>query len=134
MRHAARRAIHDGGDDVAPAASHEYDEHRDHRAEAALEPARRADAEKCPHQEAEIEAADVDDEPFQDVDVATQVRPAHSARLVEMGVRPLQALAPAPLQPMAARPADSSTVRIDRVARRRFPMPATWATIRFRDV
>jgi len=112
----------------------ECDDQRDQRAQAALEATRRADAEERAHQEPEIEAPDVDEEAFQDVRVAPQVRPAHPAGLIEMGVRPLQAFAAASLQPTAAGPAYPPAVRIDRVARRRLAAPVTRPAIWFRDV
>src|SRR5574339_754095 len=129
MRHATRRAILDGGVDVAPATGDDGDERRDHRAETALKPARRADAEERAHQEAQVEAADVYEEALRDVRVAPQVRAAHPAGLVEMGVGPLQVFAPATLQPTAARPADPPAVRIDRVARIGLPAPAARSAI-----
>ena len=128
MRRTVRRAIDDWRGDVAPATqdrSADCDNQSDHRPQAALEAARRADADELPHQESEIEAADVDEEPFQDVRVATQVRPAQAARLIEMRVRPFQSLAPATLQPSTACPAYPSPVRVDGVARHRLPAPST---------
>ena len=75
-----------------------------------LEAAGRADANERPHQESEIEAADVDEEPFQDVRVATQVRTAHASRLIRDARLSFQSLAPATLQPTTARLAHPSLV------------------------
>jgi hypothetical protein len=75
MRRPVRRAIDDGRGDIAPATldmGADCDDPRDQHAQAALETARRADADERPHQESEIESADVDEEPFQDVRVAPE--------------------------------------------------------------
>ena len=54
------------------------------RDDAALQAARRADADQLPHEEAEIEAAGVDQQPLQNVRVPAEVHAAHPAGLVEM--------------------------------------------------
>ena len=76
-----------------------------------------------PHEEAQVEAADVDQQPFQDVRVPAQMRAPHPARLVEMRIRAFQPLAASPLQGVPARAADAPTIRIHRVARRRLLLP-----------
>src|SRR5688572_4948408 len=71
-----------------------------------------ADADEGPHHEAQVEAAAVDEESFQDVRVASQVRASHRAGLVEMRIRALQALATAPLQGAPTGAANTSTVGV----------------------
>ena len=52
--------------------------------EAALQAARRADSDQVPHDESEIEATCMNQDAFQDIRVAAQMRAAHAARVVEM--------------------------------------------------
>ena len=62
-----------------------------HRTESPLQATRRADANQLPHEEPEIEAARVDQQPLQNVRVSAEVDAVHAARLVEMREGPLQA-------------------------------------------
>ena len=50
-----------------PAAAQEADQRLHQRRRAALEAPRRADARQVPHEQPEIDAADLDEQPFQDV-------------------------------------------------------------------
>src|SRR5215212_5935330 len=81
-------------DDMRPQRAHESDERR----QPALHATWRADADEGPHQESQVEATDVHEEPFQDVRVAAKMRPPHSTGFIEMGVRSFQSLTAAPLQ------------------------------------
>jgi non-heme chloroperoxidase len=54
-----------------------------------LQAARRADAEACPHEESQIEPADMNEQPLQDVRVAPQMRPTQTTGLIEVCIRPL---------------------------------------------
>src|SRR4051794_7219695 len=77
------------------------EERRDHAHErryAALEATRCADADEGAHQQSQVEAANVDEEPLQDVRVAAQVRAPHRPGLVEMRVRTFQSLTALALQ------------------------------------
>ena len=48
--------------------------------------------------------------------MTTQVRPPHAARFVQVRRRPLQQFPAFPQQPLAARAANPSTIRVHRVA------------------
>src|SRR6266550_4233082 len=82
-----------------------------------LEATRRADANQLAHEQAEIEAGRVDQQPLANVLMSAEVHAAHPTRLVEMREGSLQALAAEPQQPLAARTANTTTIAIDRIAR-----------------
>ena len=65
---------------VAPAALHARPQHNHDGRQAPLQAPWRADADERPHQEAQVESADVHDEPFQDVRVAAQMGPPADSR------------------------------------------------------
>ena len=102
-----------------------------HVPSTALEAARRAAAIPPPHQQAEIEGAGVDEEPFEDVALPAQVRAAHPAGVVDMGERPLQMLAASSQQPLAALAAQTPAIAVDRPLRIGRGDPLTAAPIRF---
>ena len=56
-------------------------------------PARRADAEASPPEESQVESADVNEQPLQDVCVTAQMGSTQSTGLVEVRIRPLKVLA-----------------------------------------
>ena len=58
--------------------------------------ARRPAAHQLAHEQPEVETTSVDQEPFQNVRVPTQMHAAHPAGLIEMSKRPLQAFAAQP--------------------------------------
>ena len=51
---------------------------------------------QLPHEQPQIEAADVHEQPFQDVGMPAQMHAAHAAGVIEMGVGPFQPFAPLP--------------------------------------
>src|SRR5712691_9538081 len=63
----------------------EYQKRGDDDGGAALEAARRAHPDHLTHEESEIEAADVNQDPFENIRVAAQMRAAHAPGVV--GVR-----------------------------------------------
>ena len=63
------------------------DDERHTRGEMTLEPPRRADAHEGPHQESQIETADVHQEPLQNVVVTTEMRASQATRFVQVSVR-----------------------------------------------
>ena len=87
----------EGGPEAADARPHRNNEDRDRR-QVSLQAAGRADATPGAHEEAQVEPADVDAQPFQDIRVPPQMRAAHPTGVVEMRVRAFQSLTPAPLQ------------------------------------
>ena len=99
------------------------------RRQTSLQAPWRADADERPHQEGEVEAADVHEEPFQDVRVAAQMDAPHATGFVEMRVRSFQPLAAAPLQRPPTHAADTPPVRVHRGARRRLLRPVPPPTI-----
>ena len=118
-----------------PAASaQETDQRTDSRRRAALEAPRCAHARQLPHQEPEIEAADVHEQTFQDIGMPAQMHAAHPAGLVEMGVGPFQELAALSQQPVPARAPNATTIRIHRLLGRGLARPVAPPTIRLRHV
>ena len=117
-----------------PAAAQKADQRLHQRRRAALEAPRRAHARQVPHEQPEIDAADLDEHPFQDVGMPAQMHAAHPAGLVEMRVGPFQQLAPLPQQPFPACASDPSAVGIHGVPRRRLALPVPPAAVRLRDV
>ena len=91
------------------------------RRPAPLEAARRADADQCPHEEAQVEGACLDEQAFEDVRMPAHMRPPLAAGFVEMRVRPFEMFAPPPLQ---------SQPRAPRM-RRRLAYTASRATVFF---
>ena len=79
-----------------PTWAQEADQRVQKRGRAALEATRRTDARQLPHEQPQIEAADVHEQPFQDVGMPAQMHAAHAAGLIEMSVGPLQQFAPLP--------------------------------------
>ena len=73
---------------------------------AVLEATRRANARQVSHEQAEIQAAGVDEEALPDVGVPPQMHPAQAPGLVEMGVGSLEALAVVAEQALTAGPPD----------------------------
>ena len=96
--------------------------------------ARRTDARQLPHEQPQIEAADVHEQPFQDVGMSAQMHAAHAAGVIEMGVGPFQQFAPLPQQPFPARASDPPPIGIHRVPCRGLALPPTPAAVRLRDV
>ena len=76
------------------------------------------------HEGAQVEPADVDAQPFQDIRVPPQMRAAHPTGVVELRVRAFQSLSPAPLQGTPKRASNPSAIGVHRVARRRLRRPA----------
>src|SRR5215813_5882360 len=74
-----------------------------------LKPAGRADANQLPHEQPEIEAGRVDQQPLANVRMSAEVQASHPTRLVEMREGPFQALAAEPQQPLTARTANATT-------------------------
>ena len=88
---------------VHPQCDHQGDEGR----QTALKTARRAHADEGPHDEAQVESPGVDEQPFQDVRVASQVRSTEAASFVEMRIRSFQQLAAFPQQGQSTGAADA---------------------------
>ena len=61
--------------------------------QTSLQGARRPDPEHQPHQQPQVEPAHVDQQPLQDVGVASQVGAPHAAGLVQVSEGPLQQFA-----------------------------------------
>src|SRR6187200_1829999 len=95
---------------------------------------RRAAAGEGPHQESEIEAANVHEQALQDVRVPSQMRASHPTGFVEMRIWALQSLASAPLQPPSARATNPSTIGIDGVAGGGLLLPVPPSAIGLGDV
>ena len=73
---------------MPPTSAQEADQRVQKRRRAALEATRRTDARQLPHEQPQIEAADVHEQPFQDVGMPAQMHAAHAAGVIEMGVGP----------------------------------------------
>ena len=86
-----------------------------HVLSTALEAARCAPATHLPHEQAEIEGARVDQEPFENVAMPAQMCAAHAAGVVDMGERPFQVLATSAQQPLATPGAQPPAIGVDRL-------------------
>jgi hypothetical protein len=87
-----------------------------HGGKAPLQPSRCADADQLSHQQPEIEASGVNQQPLPNVGVAAEVHATHPTGLVEMGKRPFQSLTPESQQAQAPRAADAPTIAAHGVA------------------
>jgi hypothetical protein len=79
----------------------------------ALEPSRRAAAERLSHQNSEIEGARVDQPAFEDIRMAAQVSATHSASVVHVSEGPFDVLPTSTQEPLAAHPAHASPIPVD---------------------
>jgi len=102
--------------DCRPERPNQRQKARQARDESSLQPAWRADADQVPHEQSEIEAAGVNQQPLQDVRVTTEVHAPHAARLIEMGKRPFESLAAEPQQAQASWAANAPTIAVHGVA------------------
>ena len=101
---------------------------------AALETARRADASQPPHQQPEVEAGGVHEQPLEDVGMPPQMHTPHRAGFEEMGERAFQPFAALAQQALPAGATNAPAVAIDRGAGRGLAAPVPAAAIGFRDV
>src|SRR5579862_2251413 len=95
MRRERGLVIGAGCVDAAPAicdARPDRDDQGDDDGQPPLEAAWRTDAEAGAHEEPEIESADGDEQPFQDVRVTAQMRPTQPTGFIEVGIRSLEIL------------------------------------------
>ena len=89
-----------------PAAAQEAEQRAQKRRGAAVQALRRARVRQVRHEQAQVEAADLDERPFQDDGMPAQMYEPHPAGLVEMRFGPFQPFAPLPQQPFPARRGD----------------------------
>ena len=106
----------------------------DKGAGAALEAARRPDAQHLPHEQPEIQAADLQEHALEDVAVSAQVHPAQPPGGVEMRVGTFEAFTAPTQQPLPARAANPPPVGIHRVTGHVLPAPVAPAAVRLRHV
>ena len=85
---------------------------RGHR--AALEATRRADARQLPHEQPEIEAADLHEHALQDVGMPAQMHAAHPSGLIEMRVGTFQPLGTHEPSDLIVRPAQTRATTVFR--------------------
>jgi hypothetical protein len=115
----------------------EYDEGDFERAGpqlVSLEPARRAAAERLPHENPEIEGARVDQQAFEDIRMPAQVSAAHPAGVVHVSERPFDVLPAATQEPLAAPPAHAAPIAVDGLLRLRRGRPVAAPAIGLGDV
>ena len=89
---------------------------------------------QLPHQQPEIEATDVHEQPLQDVVVSAQMHPPHPSGFEQMREGAFEPFPTLPQQPVAAGAPDPAAVGIHRIASGRLAAPVPSATVRFRDV
>src|SRR4051812_21917237 len=104
------------------------------RTEPSLQPSWRANADHLTHEEPEIEAARVDQQPLPNVAVAAEVHASHAAGFIEMGKRSFQAFTAEPQQSLTARASNATPIPVHRVARVGVLLPVPSPPIGFRDV
>src|SRR6516225_2200249 len=94
--------------------AHEIPQQTEHRRKcdrAALERARRANAEQLPHPQPQIERAGMHEQALPHVLVAAHVRPPEATGLIEMGTGSFQQFSPTAEQAVAADAADAPAIR-----------------------
>ena len=79
-----------------PKAPNQRDQRNKNGEDTPLEPARSAHADQLTHDESQIEAPRVDQQPLADVRLTAEVHTAHSAGLIEMSKRAFQPLTAEP--------------------------------------
>ena len=102
-------------------------EHLPHAPRSAL-------TEECAHDEAEIAAAHVNKQAFEDVLSTPKKQPAHTTSLEQMSIRAFEQLAALTPQRLSAVAANASTIGIHRLLCLRFVLPISTPAIRFGDV
>src|SRR5205085_11852307 len=95
-----------------PQGAYEHHKRGDGRPEPPLQPSRRTDADQAAHEQAEIEAAGMNQHALANVAVATEVHATHPAGLIEMGEGAFQTLAAQAQQTQAARTTDAPTTAV----------------------
>src|SRR5258708_23435990 len=90
----------------------EHQQRGDDDAQAALQAARRPDADQMTHDEPEIESARMDQQSLEDVRVTPQMRPAHAAGVVEMRERAFDPFATLPHQAASPGPANPPAIAV----------------------
>jgi hypothetical protein len=101
---------------------------------SALQASRFADADEFSHEEAEVEACDVDEYAFEDVAVASQVSATHRAGLERVHEGALEKLAAATEQRLASIASNSTSVAVDRIAFGLLVLPVPASALRLRHV
>ena len=101
---------------------------------AALEAARRPDAEQLPHEQPEIQAADLQEQALEDVAVSAQVHAAHPSGCVEMRIGTFEAFTAPTRHPLTACARNPSPVGIYRVTGDVLPAPVAPAPVGLRHV
>ena len=104
-----------------PAAAQEAEQRAQKRGGAAVQAPRRAHVRQVRHEQAQVEAADLDERRFQDDGMPAQMHAPHPAGLVEMRVGPFQPFAPAaaatvsraPRGPLGCVVPDTGTLHVD---------------------
>ena len=99
-----------------------------------LQAPRRAHAEARPHQQAQVEPADVHQEPLEDVLMPAQVRPPHRPGLKRVREGPFEQLPTRPEQCLATAPTDATAVGVHGVPFGRFVRPVAAPTVGLRNV
>ena len=104
-----------GRPDTFPSLDQEADQRGTDGRRTALQAARGADAGQLPHEQPEIEAAHVHEDTLQDVGMVPQMHAAQPPGLVEMRVRPFEALLRGsktdPQRPLPTDPLTTDSVR-----------------------
>ena len=116
--------------DRVPQRPNQRQKRHEDRGEASLQPAWRADADQLPHEQAEIEAARVNQQSLADVGVTAEVDATEATGFIEMGEGPLEALAAESQQAQPPRTANPPTITVHRVACGGvlFPVPLSYST------
>ena len=94
----------------------------------------RPDAEQLPHEQPEIQAADLQEQALEDVAVSAQVHAAHPSGCVEMRLGTFEAFTAPTQQPITACAANPSPVGIHRVTGDVLPAPVAPAPVGLRHV
>src|ERR1700686_5790119 len=101
---------------------------------AILQPARRAAADQVAHDEPEIEAPRMDQQPLEDIGVTAQVGAAHTPSVVEMREGAFDPLTPLTHQAPAARSTNPPPIGVHRDLGLRLLRPIAATAVRLCDV
>ena len=119
---------------MLPVHAQEAGQRADNSRRAALEAPRRTDARQLPHEPLQVEAADVDEEPLQDVGMTAQMCPPQVPRLKQMDERTFESFPALAEQAPPAGAPNASAVGIDRGLRGSLARPVPAPSVGFGDI
>src|SRR5690606_24879455 len=108
--------------------------HQGREVRPALQASWLAHPDESAHEQAQVDAGDMDQEALEDVVVVPQVSPAHPTSFECVGKGPFEQLSASSQKLLAALSSDTPTVGVDSLALRFLVLPAPLSAVGFRDV